>query len=100
MIDPQVAYDKLAQFENAGDLREYFQSEQIIGIRGNASQCPIAKWLGQTTQWSGLVTVSEKIKFFPGPAVESGADIDFPITDAAREFVDAFDLGFYPELCA
>ena len=30
MIDPQVAYDKLANFETAEELREYFASEGVL----------------------------------------------------------------------
>lgn len=44
MIDFQVAYDKLAQFETAEELADFFKYEGITGYKKQAKHCPIANW--------------------------------------------------------
>lgn len=106
MIDPQVAWDKLSNFETAKQLAEYFHCEGIVGERGNAAECPIATWMRITTEMP-LVTVSENIKVWTEEPTarayfneERRADviINFAHTEATEAFMDAFDNKHFPEL--
>lgn len=102
MIDPQVAWDKLAQFQTPEQLRQFFQDEGIKGIVGHAAKCPIATWMQQTTQVR-QVTVAGSVKIFNKCVVTSfgepvSNDLKFSHTDATEGFVALFDQGAYPEL--
>jgi hypothetical protein len=102
MIDPQVAWDKLSNFETSEELKDYFKSVGIKGVVGHAQLCPIATWLKQTTGWD-MVTVAGSIKFF-GKMYETKQGhvqndmLKFNHTKATEEFVHNFDHVYYPEL--
>ena len=103
MIDPQVAWDKLSNFQSAEELRHFFVGEGIKGVIGHAQMCPIANWLKQTTGWD-IVTVAGAIKFFgalkeatPGTVVSDDI-IRFDHTYATETFLENFDHVYYPEL--
>lgn len=99
MIDPIVAYDKLAGFEGADDIAKFLKSQGILGRMGDADKCPIAQWMQQQT---GM-----KVRVFMGPddeGVQWGQVIanedgeHRPLTQAMSEFVGCFDEGQYPGL--
>lgn len=96
-IDPQVAWDKLSNFQTADELRDYFVSEQIFGVRARARACPIATWMMEQTGkptavaksiWVGM---SQNVNNYLG-------EIEFEHTEATRDFIEAFDHEKYPEL--
>lgn len=96
MIDPEVAYDKLKNFETADQLRQYFQDENVKGSLRSAGTCPIASWMKQTTGRS-TVTVGSAIRFYATTRA-SECDIEFPHTDTTENFITRFDNIEYPEL--
>lgn len=91
MIDPQVAYDKIAGFETANELADYLLSEDCKGVRASAGMCPLAVYMrGQTGAAS---TASNKIKVY-------GLDKEdhFDHTPATECFMGLFDTGEFPDL--
>ena len=92
MIAPEVAWDKLTNFQTADELRDYFKSENVKGIIGHAQNCPIATWLRKTTGHR-LVTVAGQIKFIGYNNI-----IAFEHTKATEDFISKFDHEDYPEL--
>lgn len=96
MVDPQVAWDKLAQFESSEELRLFFNAEEITGVIGHASQCPIATWMREATGYK-VVTVGGSIKVW-GDGTSWTDFMQFPHTPASSEFINRFDHGNYPEL--
>lgn len=102
MIDPQVAFDKLAQFDTVYDLCNFFQDEGIKGVVQNASKCPIATWMQEATG-AGMVTVAGKIKVWakssenPCGSMEFH-DMIFEHTEATSQFILKFDTHQIPWL--
>ena len=100
MIDPQVAWDKLLNFDTAQELREYFQFEGVKGFRISVTECPIANWMTATT---GLfTTVSGSIRVWVD-ANDSRNPMKSPVaefshTNVTKNFVKSFDQKKYPEL--
>lgn len=94
MVDPQVAYDKLCNFQTSQELREYFQQENIKGILGISTMCPIANWFQDTIDVGNDVDVEDTIMVF-----HPNGDIQrFEHTEATSNFISKFDCGLYPEL--
>lgn len=101
MIDFTVAYDKLASFETAEEVRSYLASE---GVKGNPStpyDCPLSTWARETT---GKPAVTCGLSTQDGGTIstwtlgENRDSISFPLTKAMNEFACNFDAGQYPEL--
>lgn len=93
MIDFQVAYDKLSNFESAQEIREYFNSLGLKGFTCQAMQCPIATFLADQT---GEKVVVEPM--FIARAVDGTWVNSFENTAAMTEFIHQFDDWCFPEL--
>ncbi len=105
MIDPQVAYDKLAGLGSTGAIADYFRAEQILGTRGSGVVCPVARYLHRETGITPRVGISG---WCPDARwVDTGETVDGvriyervfrPHQPPVAAFVAAFDAGHYPEL--
>lgn len=96
MIDFGVAYDKLAQFETADEIAEYFRGEGIKGSCGLYSSCAIAVWMTKTTGRMAHVSTSDI--WVIGEQSPIGDRVTLNHTDAMMDFVYHFDHGHYPDL--
>ena len=99
MLDFQVAFDKLAQFETAGEIREFVSAGGYKGIPCAVSQCPIAAFLtqetGETVAVEPLIivrqtTLEDKLNQVSRPS--------YTPTHAMIHFINRFDDLEYPEL--
>jgi hypothetical protein len=91
MIDPQVAFDKLSNFETEHELANFFREEGITGRRKSHDRCPIAQWMKQTTGMRTSV----------GPHIspmDARSKFYAYTPDVLLEFIIKFDRGDYPEL--
>lgn len=90
MLDFQVAFDKLAQFETAEQIRQYFVAEGYKGVTCSESHCPIASFLRDQT--------GEDISVAP-VLIMRGGIVNVELNTAAmQEFILNFDDEMYPEL--
>lgn len=94
-----VAHDKLAQFETADEIAQFFIGEGIRAEKCNALGCVISKWLHEMTGDTSIITNSRSI----GRYLTSGDGFEFLSvvafhTPAMAEFVTRFDRGNYAEL--
>lgn len=94
MIDFQVTYDKLSNFESAQEIREYFNSLGIKGFTCNGSRCPIATFITQET--------GEQVTVEPHHIARANKCGNWAVaaenTPAMVDFIDQFDDWCYPEL--
>lgn len=90
MIDPQVAFDKLAQFETPNELAEYLKTQGFVGRRSQVYSCPIANYMKTLTEFEFAVDTFR---------IDHWASrTKFITTTAIRDFVTLFDSGYFPEL--
>lgn len=88
MLDPQVAYDKLAQFETYEDIVSFLQHQDIQGYKLDSNTCPIAIYMRRTTGLrsfyvADVVQYRDRMERF----------IQFPLTEAMHRFIAEFDSG-------
>lgn len=89
-IDPQVAFDKLTQFQTADELANYFRQEGITGNKSGALSCPIAQYMQRHTQNSVYVSLG-----YIGTTNDTWlVKNSEPLVD----FIRRFDSGLYPDL--
>lgn len=106
MIDPGVAWDKLSNFETAQEIREYFQSENITGLKAQPNACPIAQWFinttGQEVSVANNIKIGAKeeiyIDYLGREQYGEAYEWEFKHSDATLDFIEQFDGGKYPEL--
>lgn len=106
MIDFDVAFDKLAQFEDGLQIANYLKSEGVSGCRGSNENCPIANWMKEQT--GELVEVSGDYISRCAEGVDNDwIENNYEVfaneyfrdpTAAIVEFITDFDNGEYPEL--
>lgn len=92
-VAPEVAFDKIACFETANELAEYFKAEGIKGYRSQHDACPIARWLSCTTGREASVATFIIIDSYDDSLVFTTT-----ATDSMVAFMDTFDHGGFPEL--
>lgn len=100
MIDPQVAFDELAQFDSADEIAEYLQHLGIKGTRYSPYSCPISQFMSETTGLSAAT--SSLVRTFTS-AEDMGLykhNFSEYATEAIRAFIWRFDRCDYPELVA
>lgn len=98
MIDPQVAFDKLAQFDSANEIAEYLLHLGIKGHRTSSTHCAISQFMSERT---GLVvSTGSAVRTFTDTKHWKALEHNFkaPATDAMKDFIFRFDGGGYPEL--
>jgi hypothetical protein len=89
--------DKLVALGSPEQIRDFFQAEQITGMRGRADRCPIQQYLAREVDTTvcrvkmrQTFVGAEPPTFGPWPAVHN--------PDLVAEFIRLFDKGYYPEL--
>lgn len=92
MIDPDVAFDKLCQFETADEVANFLCQEGIKGQRRVSDNCPISNWMSVTTGTSFSTGINVLL------TGAGGSTWLRQNTAALIEFVGLFDFGAYPEL--
>lgn len=94
MIDFQVAYDKLAQFQAANDIAEYLKSCNVKAVRGNSVSCAISEWMKSQT---GLTI---RTTYFTVDSIDNQCRVlnQTYNTEVMTTFALMFDAGEYPEL--
>lgn len=101
MIDAQVAFDKLAGFQSAYEIADFFRSEGIKGFKASHNECPIANWMRETTgiysSAAGYVVVQNG-NFSPLEGEKFHLDFMVKVTPVMKEFMKKFDRGDFPEL--
>lgn len=96
MIDFDVAYDKLAQFETANEIAELFEDYGVKALKGFPDRCAVTVWMRQQTQLN-IRTNHHSVRALK----ENGyyiVDSYRTHTRALEEFVSKFDEGCYPSL--
>lgn len=95
MIDLQVAYDKLAQFETASELANYLKEDGVLATPQSARHCAISVYMKNHTgeQVSTGFGGIRKINNEEGVIIWS-----LPLTDAMSIFITQFDNADYPDL--
>lgn len=96
MIDFQVAFDKLAQFQTANELAKFFQYEGIKAIPGSTKHCAISVWMRRTIEKELVYTNPFTVAEYKGTKLVAVnmAKTTSPMLD----FIVAFDRGNYPAL--
>lgn len=97
MIDFQVAFDKLAQFETADELAEFFQYEGIKAVQGDSNNCAISVWMKRTIENDHVFTNKFAITEYP-ENINDGASNKARTTQPMFDFIMYFDHGLYQEL--
>lgn len=92
MIDFDVAFDKLAGFDDPDELAVFLRDQEAVGLPQVADACPMARWLQRETGLPAAVTV---FMTCPDPYGSAGRRIHSP---GMRRFVIGFDSGWYPFL--
>lgn len=87
-MDPQVAFDKVAQYDKTEDLVLFLMEEGIRGYRRIPDACPLARWLERSTGAPWWVN-SVMARGYP----DEERRIDFPLTPVMATFVKSFDRG-------
>ena len=107
MIDPTVAYDKIASLLDGAANADFLRYERIKGIRGNANRCALAIWFthvtGYETQVGTDTFCDQDVSGGDIALFVDGGDEDwqaFPFTSAISEFIHQFDEGAYADLAA
>jgi hypothetical protein len=98
MVDPQVAFDKLAGFQTAYELADFFKAENIKGEKASHNKCPIATWMKKTTGvYSSAADqiVVQNGNFDPYDFIP---DFNVKVTEMMKDFMHKFDRGEFPEL--
>lgn len=91
MIDPQIAFDKLAQFTTANEVAEYLGYAGAQGVRGDWNNCPIANFMKNQTGRDMCATENRVWDYYD-------VNVRFASTDAMEDFVVRFDEGEFSSL--
>lgn len=97
MIDFQVAFDKLAQFETADELAEFFRYEGIKAIPWDSNNCAVSAWMKRTIGKESVYSSTYAVSEYDDNSKEcivNRARTTLPMDD----FIEKFDMYFYPEL--
>jgi hypothetical protein len=78
--------DKLQTQGSADDVALFLENEQVVGLAGQAFECPVARYINRETGRH------------VGVSAASIDNIFLEETSAVSRFVRAFDAGRYPEL--
>lgn len=103
MLDLDVLYDKLEQFETAEEIAAFLIDQQVQAVPRNGKQCAFAAWVQQVTEMELMIHVSSKktaiYRDTPGCA-RTNEDIIWQRehTTAMERFIYQFDEGVYPKL--
>lgn len=90
MIDPIVAFDKLAGFQSAREIADYFRSEGIRGFRMDAFSCPIAAFMQDQT--------GRRFSVCRDDVSTNDDQFAFETTTPMADFIVNFDYGLYEDL--
>lgn len=96
MIDFQVAFDKLAQFETPGEIAKYLESCGIRACRRDASACAISQWMRNQTGLRIRTNYAEVGVLKPFSSFDTTESESH--TPAMSQFARNFDSGDYPDL--
>lgn len=89
MVDPQVAYDKLASLESPEEIASFFAELNIKGHPSQAQSCAISNYMREMTGHSFMTAFSvEDITGYK----------EWDLTAAMDAFMTEFDAGEFPEL--
>lgn len=97
MIDFQVAFDRLAQFETSGEIAEFFLSEEIKAIPLDSNNCAVSVWMRRTIQKERVFTNRYSITEY-SENMNDGASNRANTTQPIFDFIVNFDEGLYPDL--
>lgn len=104
MLDLDVVYDKLEQFETADEIACFLVQEQVKALPSNGVQCALAKWVKQVTESELAVHVASSHSVVyredaVGPVRKEKAILwKREHTQPMQEFIAKFDQGAYPDL--
>lgn len=104
MLDLNVLYDKLEQFETADEIAYFLTREQVQAIPSDGKRCALAQWVMTVTETQLEVHVSgtKTVIYKEGAigCVRTPKEILWcrDHTDAMVEFIQRFDHGGYPDL--
>lgn len=94
MVDPQLVYNKLAQFQTEQELAEFLIEHNCKGNIEEPEHCPIAEYFSREAE----------VRAFVGETVDiydkgkTRPSVTFAHTRAMRCFINRFDAGWWPEL--
>jgi hypothetical protein len=91
-FDIEPYYNKLKAIDTPEGLKEFFESEGIVGIRRNGRRCVVAEYLQRGVGYQVLVGGDGSV--YAGDLLTRL----FAATGAMSLFVHDFDFGCYPEL--
>lgn len=108
MLDLDVVYDKLEQFETADEIARFLQDQEIKAAPKLAATCAIAVWVKKATETELVIHVAtSKTVIYHSNAKKmrtEGKSIEDTIiwqrdhTEAMQDFISRFDAGDYPNL--
>jgi len=90
--------DKLAALGTADAIALHFQTTEITGMRGSATQCPVAQWLDGEVDMPGIRLVVKGASVLVVGEVHNRALGLVNMPEPVQEFVRKFDGGRYPKL--
>lgn len=96
MIDFQVAFDKLAQFETADELADFLLNEGIKAVPADANSCAISAWMKRTTEGEKIYTNTYSISEYSDS--QEDAIHRASTTQPMIDFIVDFDMCRYPAL--
>ncbi len=95
MLNLEVAFKTLTQFDYAFEIANFLEEQQVKAITADSSQCAITQWMNKATGLDSISTTQQFI-FQAVPGVEY--ELVGENTPAMQEFVRNFDRGIYPSL--
>lgn len=102
MLDFQVAFDKLAQFETADEIAEFLGGQNIKAVPQSGDRCAISAFMtgstGMRVFTGGRSIFIDPPRNFDGGVRLTDADDYRDLTIAMQDFVHKYDDNQYPEL--
>lgn len=99
VLDPNVAFDKIAGFQSANELAEYLRAENCQGHMQIETSCPIAiyfyRHVQQMTVVNEFVTIGNNYSMIDDSIVDGWMK---ECSEVMKEFISGFDTGNYPDL--
>lgn len=96
-MDVQVLYDKLLSFEQPHEIAQYLRSLNIHGNTGKPNSCPLANYFAQGEGVKAASVADSIHVYFDQSEGRKWAKL-FPLTYAAKSFIEDFDGGAYEYL--
>ena len=96
MIDPGVLIDKINSLDCAGEIAAFFKEQNVCAFPGEPEQCAIAQYVMHNAEVWAVHVDGQKVTTYKNNVYD--VDCEFPLSEAAKEFVVKFDNKEFEEI--